>query len=201
MTDGLLSWCLGFCRLEASWLTEAVKRCSTYYGLLLKSPGISKVLLHCHTVEPVQNAVICNVPGHLHSSCIGFMITVHELWQISYNSATKQRTIIRISRFDWMDVFFLFSGGIPWVVCGLSLTLHLTSLFFKNVNIWETQTCSINQTDSHLSTGQCGTLEYLCLSLSLSCSVSFCPYSSITDEPELHKHGMDGCHLPVLELH
>lgn len=56
---------------------EAVKRCSTYYRLLLKSPGISKVLLHCHIVEPVQNAVICNVPGHLHSSCIGFMIMVH----------------------------------------------------------------------------------------------------------------------------
>ncbi len=115
MTDGLLSWCLGFCRLQASWLTEAVKRCGTYYRLLLKSPGISKVLLHCHTVEPVQNAVICNVPGHLHSSCIGFMIMVHVLWQISCHSTTKQGQLLEFRTVSgWI---FLFSSGIPWIVC------------------------------------------------------------------------------------
>lgn len=58
-----------------------LRRCSTFYRLLSrkekKNLSISKVLLHCHTVEPVQNAVICNVPGHLHSGCIGFMIMVH----------------------------------------------------------------------------------------------------------------------------
>lgn len=141
MTDGLLSWCLGFCRLEASWLTEAVKRCSTYYRLLLKSPGISKVLLHCHTVEPVQTTVICNVPGHLHSSCIGFMITVHVLWQISYNSATWQRTIIRISRFDWMDVsFFLFlrwySLGCVWAELNLTsdITIFQKCQYLRNAD-------------------------------------------------------------------
>lgn len=58
----------------------------------------------------------------------------------------------------------LFLSDILWIVCGqLSYTLFLTLLFFKNANIWEKQTCSINQTDSHLSTGQCATIEYLCL--------------------------------------
>lgn len=44
-----------------------------------ESLGISKSLLHCHSVKPVQNAVISNVPGHLHSGCTGFMIMAHVL--------------------------------------------------------------------------------------------------------------------------
>lgn len=64
---------------KTSRLSEAVKHPGTFYRLLLKSLGISKVLLHCHSVESVQNAVICNVPGHLHSGCIGFMFMVHVL--------------------------------------------------------------------------------------------------------------------------
>ena len=94
MTDGLLSGCLGFCRLEASRLTGAVKRCSTYYRLLLKSPHISEVLLHCHRAEPMQKAAVCNVPGHLHGSCIGFIIMDHVLWQISYHSTIKQGQLL-----------------------------------------------------------------------------------------------------------
>lgn len=43
---------------KTSWLSEAVKRCGTFYRLLLKSLGISKVLLHCHTVEPEQTTVL-----------------------------------------------------------------------------------------------------------------------------------------------
>lgn len=63
---------------------------------------------------------------------------------------------------------FFFGCDILWILCGqLSYTLFLTSLFFKNVNIWEKPTHSINQIDSHLSTGQCATIEYLCLSFHL----------------------------------
>lgn len=131
MTDGLLSWCLGFCRLEASWLAGAVKRCGTYYRLLLKSPRISKVLLHCHTVELVQNALICNVPGHLHSSCIGFMITVHVLWQISYHSTIKQGQLLEFHTVSGWIFLFCFQVVFPglcvgWVDPELNLTSDIT---------------------------------------------------------------------------
>ncbi len=178
MTDGLLSWCLGFCRLQASWLTEAVKRCSTYYRLLLKSPGISKVLLHCHAVEPVQNAVISNISGHLHRSCIGFMIMVHVLWQISYHSTTKQWQLLEFnSESGWIS--FLFSSGIPWIVCGLGVACTKLSLAL-DITIF--QKCQyLRNTDMlHPSyrqpsfTGQCATIEYLCLCL---CSDPFSLYS------------------------
>lgn len=125
MTDGLLSWCLGFCRLKASWLTEAVKRCNTYYRLLLKSPGISKVLLHCHTVEPVQNAVICNVPGHLHSSCIGFMIMGHVLWHISYHSTMKQGQLLESHTVCGWIFFQRYSLDRVWAEL-LNLASHIT---------------------------------------------------------------------------
>lgn len=125
MTDGLLSWCLWFCRLQASWLTEAVKHRSTY-RLLLKSPGISKVLLYCRTVEPVQNTAICNVPGHLHCSCNRFMITVHVLWQISCHSTTKQVHLLEFHTVSgWIS---LFQEVFPGLCVGLAYTeLNLTS--------------------------------------------------------------------------
>lgn len=83
-----------------------------------KNLGISKVLLHCHTVEPVQNAVICNVPGRLHSGCIGFMIMVHVPWQISYHSTAKQGQLLEFPTMNgWIP--FVFQRDIPWIVCGL----------------------------------------------------------------------------------
>lgn len=89
---------------------------------------------------------------------------------------------MRISPHQSMDFFgCLLLSDILWILCGqLSYTLFLTSLFFKNVNIWEKQTRSINQIDSHLSPGQCATIEYLCLCIHAhSLALFLCPFVTL----------------------
>lgn len=99
---------------------------------------------------------------------------------IAFNA--KAGAIMRISPHQSMDFFgCLLLSDILWILCGqLSYTLFLTSLFFKNVNIWEKQTRSINQIDSHLSTGQCATIEYLCLCFHAHSLAPFlCPFVTL----------------------
>lgn len=97
-----------------------------------------------------------------------------------------------------------------WVYAKINLTSDLR--IFQNCQYLGgggKPTGTINHSDSHLSTGQCATLSVcasssvLSLYLELFLFVPLPYYSSIvmSDEPSHHEHGIDSCHLPVLELH
>lgn len=116
MTDDLLSWCLGLCRLRASWLTGAAAR--IFGRLLWKGPGIREALLHRHTAEPrVHNAFVCDAPCHLQSSWIGFTMEPRVPWQISYDSTMEQRQLLEFPAVSGL-ISFVFGVIFPGLCVG-----------------------------------------------------------------------------------
>lgn len=189
MIDGLLSGCLGFCRLRASRLTEAVQLCSTCYRLLLKGSWCWKVLLHVHPVEP---------PWPF-ADFVGFVLTAHALWQISYCSTMMQRQLLEFPAVSGLICllcldFLRYPMGCVWAKQTVTFD---TVIFQKNANIWKRADMPHQ---SHLSIGQCASL-LSALTSSLHFILSLCPSALLQlhhNETAPHKPAIIGRHPPLL---